>query len=456
MQISTDRYSIMTVCDSKTVLTPQQGLSRFQEALTLRFPDNRLAVLPGVIGTVYFERGSQPEVRQAILECFDRFDALFGTHLKSGKDADLGKFTKRSAAGVNKIRRAIIDTPSFEQVSVIRSSATDQDTAAQYSIQTLTGLALPEEYVSPTGRLRVPKGKESGLSWLKFNVPMELAETEQGIARYEGFFRYVCERLVVRGGYGGLSPVLPYSYHRYMPQEWALAEQFSGLEIDSTAHLMNELYDPVSYDGESRDDMTAVYDSLQPGAKVGRWGFIKGVNWYTVLGEPFVERLGGEAAIRRALERPDILVERAGACVIIRAGDFPRLGAPEEGLPEPYVFVNSIVRVLRNPLPDGLHTYIPDLPSANTTNARAWFARFDLPNAPAIPEPPIIVPQPVKSTPARQSVPGGSPCPESGWWRTPSKAGSRRHFQRGEIMLVVEGSSWGTTHWVWADEEGEA
>lgn len=33
-------------------------------------------------------------------------------------------------------------------------------------------------------------------------------------------------------------------------------------------------------------------------------------------------------------------------------GEFPRLGAPEVGLPEPYVFVNS---VLRAPIPDALH-----------------------------------------------------------------------------------------------------
>lgn len=445
---------MMTARDAKPVLTPQQALAQYQEALSLRLPDNRLGVLPGVIGTVYFERGSQPEVRKAILECFDRFDALFGAHLKGGKDEDLGKFTKRTAAGVNKIRRAIVDTPSFMQVSVIRSSATDQDTAAQYSIQTLTGLALPEEYVSPTGRLRVPAGQESGLSWLKFNVPMELLETDEGIAQYEGFFRYVCERLVVRGGYGGLSPILAYSYHRYMPQEWALAERFSGLEIDSTSHTLNERYDPVSYEGESRDDLTAVYDHLEPGAKVGRWGYIKGVNWYTVLGEPFIERLGGEAALRHALDRPDIHIERVGACVMVRAGDFPRLGAPEEGLPEPYVFVNRVLRVLRDPKPDALHTYIPDLPNANATNARAWAARFDLPDAPPLPETPAVVPQPAaKPEPQRQSVPGGSPCPEAGWWQTPAKAGSRRHFEQGEIMPDVKGSSWGATYWVKSDED---
>ena len=357
----------------------------------MRLVDDSRRVLPGVIGTFFFERGAQPPVRQAILDCFDRFEAMFGAHLRGGKDADLGKFTKRTEAGVEKIRRAILATPSHLQVSVVRSSATDQDTAPEYNIQTLTGTAAPKDYVSPRG-WRAPKGQEAGLSYLKFNVPMDLMATRDGITLYEDFLRYVCEKLTVRGGYGGLAPILPYSYHRYMPQEWALAERFSGLEIDSTAHLLIRDYNPVSYEGTSTEAMTAFYPGLHPGAKVGRWGFIKGVNWYTILGELFVDRLGGEAAVRKALDRSDIRIERIGSSLLIRAGEFPRLGAPEEGLPEPYVFVNSVLRVLRDPNPDALHTYIPDSPSADTKNARHWVARFDLPDAPSIPEPLTIVP----------------------------------------------------------------
>jgi hypothetical protein len=36
--------------------------------------------------------------------------------------------------------------------------------------------------------------------------------------------------------------------------------------------------------------------------------------------------------------------------------------------------------------------FIPDLPSADKRNTAAWEARFDLPGAPPIPEPPTIVP----------------------------------------------------------------
>ncbi|WP_186236761.1 type VI immunity family protein [Burkholderia gladioli] len=450
-----DRKNVITLAsDSKPVLTPFQALARYRDELSVKLADNTLGILPGVIGTIFFERGSQPQVRQAILDCFDQFNKMFGEKLNGGKDSDRGKFTKRNVKGVEKIHRAITDTPSNLAVSVLHSSAVDQDVAADYNIEVLTGIANPKDYVSPRG-WAAPKGQESGLSHLKFNVPMDLITTDAGLSKYEEFLHLVCNKLVVRGGYGGLAPILPFSYHRYMPQEWALAERFSGLEIDSTAHLQKRDYDPVSYEGDSTEAMTAFYPDLHPGAKVARWGFIKGVNWYTILGELFIDRLGGEDAIREKLDRPDIHIERANACLMIRAGDFPRLGAPEEGLPEPYVFVNSVLRVLRDPKPDALHTYIPDLPSADVKNARAWAARFDLPDAPPIPEPPTIVPQPVKREPARRSVRGGSPCPEAGWWLTPAKPGSRRYFETGEIMPVIEGSSWGTTSWHWSPDENQ-
>ena len=44
------------------------------------------------------------------------------------------------------------------------------------------------------------------------------------------------------------------------------------------------------------------------------------------------------------------------------------------------------------------------------------------------------------------------PCPKEGWWFTPAKADSRRHFTQGETMPDL-GSAWGSTIWQW-DEPG--
>ena len=384
----------MQQLESPMVLTPAQALERYVHELTWeQAPSGRTVVLPGVIGTVFFERGSKPEVRQGLLACFDRFEQMFGEHLKGGKDADLGKFTKRTPKGLAKIRSSIIDTPPDEEVSVVRSSATAQDTAAEYEIKTLTDTEWARDFIVPGTSYLARKGEDEGmLSYVKFNVPMSLITTPEGLAQYESFLRFICQTLPVRGGYGGLSPILPFSFHRYMPQEWALAQKFSGLEIDSYAFIEKNNYLMKSHEDESLRGADVFYPYLHPGAKVSCYGFLKGVNWYTILGEPFVQRLGGEAAMRSALAREDIGIERVGQCVLVRAGPFPRLGAPEEGLPEPYVFVNRVLRVLRDPQHDALHSYIAETERADPNATLKWLARFDLPDAEPLPPTPTVVP----------------------------------------------------------------
>jgi len=40
------------------------------------------------------------------------------------------------------------------------------------------------------------------------------------------------------------------------------------------------------------------------------------------------------------------------------------------------------------------------------------------------------------------------PCPKTGWWMTPAKAGARRYFNEGEIMPSL-GGDYGLTIWQW-------
>jgi hypothetical protein len=45
------------------------------------------------------------------------------------------------------------------------------------------------------------------------------------------------------------------------------------------------------------------------------------------------------------------------------------------------------------------------------------------------------------------NVPAGQPCPESGWWFTPAKTGSRRYFRQGDLFPDYPGSDYGSTFW---------
>ena len=53
-------------------------------------------------------------------------------------------------------------------------------------------------------------------------------------------------------------------------------------------------------------------------------------------------------------------------------------------------------------------------------------------------------------TAPRLSIKAGQPCPREGWWFTPAKANSRRHFQQGEVMPTFS-TDYGTTIWQWDD-----
>jgi hypothetical protein len=46
----------------------------------------------------------------------------------------------------------------------------------------------------------------------------------------------------------------------------------------------------------------------------------------------------------------------------------------------------------------------------------------------------------------------GQSCPRSGFWFTPAKASSRRHFNAGEVMPDV-GSDYGVTIWQWDEHQ---
>lgn len=53
----------------------------------------------------------------------------------------------------------------------------------------------------------------------------------------------------------------------------------------------------------------------------------------------------------------------------------------------------------------------------------------------------------------QQRVPAGELCPRSGWWHTPARQQSRRHFARGDVFPLIEGSDFGATFWLWSSDQ---
>ncbi|WP_316149967.1 hypothetical protein [Cupriavidus sp. BIC8F] len=93
-------YSNMQTANSFTPLTPTEAIERYSRELTFTDPSdgNRVVIRPALIGTLFFERGSQPDVRKGMLDCVDRFRAMFGERLEGGKNGET-KYSRRRPRG---------------------------------------------------------------------------------------------------------------------------------------------------------------------------------------------------------------------------------------------------------------------------------------------------------------------------------------------------------------------
>jgi len=374
-------------------MDPLEKLAQQAPSLEFELPDGTPVIRLGLVATLYFKEGYTTAVKEKIVECFERFYEEFEAHLNWQVASRPQKLSKQK---FEKHREAILSSEPNEQCEWHLSSAKDAKEAGVYSLSVLGS------YLAHGDKKR---------SYIKITFPSSSRSAKEDFARYHTWLIFLCAQLNVEHGYGGLSLTMPYDYDQYMPLEYQLAQRFSGLEVDSMPHsFKRELLD-----------------------------YIKGVNWYTILGQSFVDRLGGEEIIRKAFAvHPDIECFNYDNGLIIRAGEYPELGAKEDGLPRAYVAVNRVVKPVRIPNPDQLHSYSPYGDCFDQESSARWYARFDQEEQPrAIPK----------------KIYAGQPCSHAGYWSTPASAHSRQLFKKGEIMPDFENSEWGATIWYWAEGE---
>src|SRR5471030_568269 len=361
------------------------------EDLFFELSDGTSVAKLGLIATVYFKEGYTAAKKLIVMECFRAFYDEFRAHLK-GQIQD--RYKKLTSDNFEKTVAKILKSGPHDQYELQLTSASSINDAEAYGISTLNSQELHGD---------------GARSYIKIVFPWDFINTNIGLARYNFWIRFLCDKVSAEHGYGGLSTILPYDYDSYLPIEFELAQKYLGLDVDSMPHSLTiHLID-----------------------------FIKGVNWQTVIGENFVHRLGGEGALRQAFSgRGDINIENYSNGLIIHAGEYPQLGALENGAPLAYIAVNKIVKSIRTPKPSQLHNYSPYGNCFEKDSTARWYARFDRDD----------------NATTSSRVESGKPCTKEGYWFTPAQANSRRHFQQGEIMPSFSGSNWGDTLWYWSGE----
>ena len=184
------------------------------------------------------------------------------------------------------------------------------------------------------------------LSSVTFSVPLSWAASRAQGAYLELVLR-AAELLRPEHGYAGLSVILPPrepGQGSDMAYAVPIALRFRGVDLD------------IAF-------MQARF--MHAG--------IKGVNWLTILGDAWIEKLGGVATVKTAL-RADIPVHTYEGGIIVQAGPNPVFGDVNRNEPMPYYErVAQVVKPIR--LVD--FRAVAPHHGMDRERTREWLARFE-------------------------------------------------------------------------------
>lgn len=360
-------------------------LARQARELTLNSEDGNPTVRLGLITTLYFKQGHTAYIKQRLEACFVRFREEFKRELKWLLHKTERKLTLSSFGSS---RRQVVNSSTDEQFIWSIGSRASQDIALYRMFTMNTTQAL----------------EEVDRSCLKMVLPWSILLEPDGVQRYEDWLKYLCDQVQAEHGFGGLAAILPHDGKRYFPLEYQLARQYIGLVVDPIPHI----------------ESLRLLDS------------IKGVAWYTVLGERFVEQLGGNDALREQLSNCDgVVFQPYENGLIIRTGSLPVLD--DEARLADYFEVNKVLKPIRIKDTGCLHPCPVQGAGFCETSTAQWYARFD------------EKPKPVLNA--------GDRCSHTGYWFSNARARSQRLFSKGDIMPAFAQVSAQRTHWFWIGKE---
>ncbi|MGV8917357.1 MAG: type VI immunity family protein [Pseudomonas sp.] len=337
----------------------------------------------GLITTLYFRNGHTEDVKWRIAECFSRFRRTFKHELNWQfyrkplrlNDANFG------------YRRTLVRTSGPEEQLTWEISSGNVQQVAEHRMFLMNA----HENLA-----------DIDCSCLKMVLPWSILLSPGGPRRYEDWLTYLCDKLNADHGFGGLGCILPNDCQKHFPLEQKLAQRYVGLMVDPMPQI----------------------ESLR------LFNHIKGASWFTVLGQRFVKRLGGNDAVRGQLSGcRDVVFRTYDDGLIIRAGTLPVLGGDAQENMAAYVEVNRVIKPIR--VQSGcLHPYqaVGGGGFCEVSSA-LWYARFD--------EKPIA------------PIFAGQVCTHDGYWFTSSMAGSQYMFRKGEMMPKIKGSRGKPIQWFW-------
>lgn len=311
-------------------MTNSKKLNR-DDSLTVK-EKGHAVVRIGLLVTLYFRGAHENDVRQNIMTLLADYLRQCGDRLRWTTIPP--KFTWARVKGnlLTEFRERLFSTPADASWEFIAHGGAVHDEASDYRVEAL-GLA---EW----------KDRIEHLSYFTALFPIEFFTDNQEDSFVATVARWVREVKPIHG-YGGLAIIESLANatrERHEQTVYSIAQQFPGLEVDyPTVHSMN--------------------------CAKG----IKGINWLTILSEPFVAQLGGISTLQTHFGDQFTIYPYSGG-VIIQAGPQPQMGSGNE-CPDLYIKLNTILRPIRASNGHPFHHYGTNRFDLDRSNE--WLQRFD-------------------------------------------------------------------------------
>ena len=308
--------------------------------LTKKGAQDYVGSIPALTGTLFFKDAHLPEVREAICQCFDEYEAIAKAHLTWLWRAEpLEGPDKQSYAKAKPMRDMIKRMDEDDAVSFGYISGKKPHDAGEW-----------EFYVNGWRGWQAKMGTW-GLCSLRFS--MSLLYVEENPTAFQAMFINFARRLQAVHGYGGHGLVLSLVRRDdNEPFEAYLSEQANGMDVGNAV---------------------GVCEKVVKG--------IKTVSWLTAINNDMVEKLDGLYAINSELPPLWFAKYDYGNGIVIQAGPRPEAATVDvDPKPAIYVLPNMLLKDVRTPEIGWLHSGSKDgEPRIIGWAAEQWLKRFDVP-----------------------------------------------------------------------------
>lgn len=300
-------------------------------------PEDYVGATLVVRGTLYFDGAHTPEVREAVCQCFERYEALASEHLT---------WLWRDSSPQNGYKRH-----SYAKAPPLRDYVSRLSEEDHLGVAYLSGKkphdASPWEFHVFGHRAWQAKMGTWGPSSLEFSLPV--AYVEENPTEFQRLFVSFARHLNALHGHGGYA--LQLSAVRKEPNETTeamVADRANGVDAG------------WSHGVES--------------------SHIKTVGWLTAINHRLLAQIEAPSSVRSKLPEEWFALYDYGSGVVIQAGPVPQLALVDvDPKPATYVLVNALLKAVRTPKIGSLHhhTYTGARRMVGAV-AEQWLKRFDI------------------------------------------------------------------------------